>query len=156
MIHVFCFPEHPHRPVWAEGAALGWIFTDGLCAGPAHHDPVTAGKGAAPSWPLPQPTFLLLTCRRCIKTAASGRRYRALLFCPVSNGLISLVCHFQHRFFWMHYFSVILIFLFVVFYGMGPCEYISGCAGGKFSIVLVGNTTAEEEQPSALLKCSGN
>uniref|UniRef100_A0A8B9PX15 Major facilitator superfamily (MFS) profile domain-containing protein n=1 Tax=Apteryx owenii TaxID=8824 RepID=A0A8B9PX15_APTOW len=25
-----------------------------------------------------------------------------------------------HQFFWMHYFSVILIFLFVIFYGIGP------------------------------------
>uniref|UniRef100_A0A8B9CB76 Uncharacterized protein n=1 Tax=Anser brachyrhynchus TaxID=132585 RepID=A0A8B9CB76_9AVES len=28
-----------------------------------------------------------------------------------------------HQFFWLHYFSVILIFLFVFFYGIGPCEY---------------------------------
>lgn len=41
----------------------------------------------------------------------------------------------------MHYFSVILIFLFVVFFGIGPCEYISGYAGRKFGVVLVGNTT---------------
>uniref|UniRef100_A0A8C3ML80 Uncharacterized protein n=1 Tax=Geospiza parvula TaxID=87175 RepID=A0A8C3ML80_GEOPR len=78
------------QPLWAEGAALGWIPADVLCAGTAHHDPVTAGKEAAASWPLPQPPFLLLTCRRCIKSSASGREYRALLFCPVSNGLVSL------------------------------------------------------------------
>ncbi|OXB64682.1 hypothetical protein ASZ78_008758 [Callipepla squamata] len=31
--------------------------------------------------------------------------------------LSSILCH---QFFWLHYFSVILIFLFVVFYGIGP------------------------------------
>uniref|UniRef100_A0A8C3VEJ1 Solute carrier family 2, facilitated glucose transporter member 5 n=1 Tax=Catharus ustulatus TaxID=91951 RepID=A0A8C3VEJ1_CATUS len=108
------------QPLWAEGAALGWILADVLCAGTAHHDPVTAGKEAAAFWLLPQPTFLLLTLRRCRKASDSGRKYKALLLCCVSNGLISLVSHFQHRFFWMHYFSVILIFLFVVFYGIGP------------------------------------
>lgn len=143
-IRVFCFAEHPHRPLWAEGAALGRILADVLCAGTAHHDPVTAGKEAAAFCLLPQPTFLLLTLRSCIKASGSGRKYKALLLCCVSNGLISLVSHFQHRFFWMHYFSVILIFLFVVFYGIGPCEYISGYAGRKFGIVLVGNTTDRE------------
>lgn len=73
-----------------------------------------------------------------MKSSASGRKHRALLLCPVSNGLLSLLSHFQHRFFWMHYFSVILIFLFVVFFGIGPCEYISDDAGRKFSVELVG------------------
>ncbi|NXR57997.1 GTR7 protein, partial [Rhadina sibilatrix] len=34
--------------------------------------------------------------------------------------LLTMTLSLQHRFFWMHYFSVILIFLFVVFYGIGP------------------------------------
>ncbi|XP_060105702.1 solute carrier family 2, facilitated glucose transporter member 11-like isoform X1 [Heteronotia binoei] len=34
--------------------------------------------------------------------------------------LLTLTLSLQHRFFWMHYFSVILIFLFVLFYGIGP------------------------------------
>ncbi|NXP62565.1 GTR7 protein, partial [Chloropsis cyanopogon] len=34
--------------------------------------------------------------------------------------LLTVTLSLQHRFFWMHYFSVILIFLFVVFFGTGP------------------------------------
>uniref|UniRef100_A0A8C6JV18 Uncharacterized protein n=1 Tax=Melopsittacus undulatus TaxID=13146 RepID=A0A8C6JV18_MELUD len=37
--------------------------------------------------------------------------------------------------------DVILIFLFVTFYGMGPCEYINSNTGRKFCIILVGGTT---------------
>lgn len=78
----------------------------------------------------------------CVQKLESVAENRALLFCHVSNGLISLVSHFQHQFFWMHYFSVILIFLFVIFYGIGPCEYINGNVGRKFCIILVGDTTS--------------
>ncbi|NXC97550.1 GTR7 protein, partial [Certhia familiaris] len=42
-----------------------------------------------------------------------------LLMCSVL-ALLTMTLSLQHRFFWMHYFSVILIFLFVVFYGIGP------------------------------------
>ncbi|NWU43907.1 GTR7 protein, partial [Hylia prasina] len=41
------------------------------------------------------------------------------LMCSVL-ALLTMTLSLQHRFFWMHYFSVILIFLFVVFYGIGP------------------------------------
>ncbi|KFP07724.1 Solute carrier family 2, facilitated glucose transporter member 11, partial [Calypte anna] len=41
------------------------------------------------------------------------------LMCSVL-GLLTMTLSLQHRFFWMHYFSVILIFLFVIFYGIGP------------------------------------
>ncbi|NWT04637.1 GTR7 protein, partial [Mionectes macconnelli] len=41
------------------------------------------------------------------------------LMCSVL-ALLTMTLSLQHRFFWMHYFSVILIFLFVVFYGSGP------------------------------------
>ncbi|XP_077776775.1 solute carrier family 2, facilitated glucose transporter member 11-like isoform X1 [Podarcis muralis] len=34
--------------------------------------------------------------------------------------LLTLTLSLQHRFFWMHHFSVVLIFLFVLFYGIGP------------------------------------
>ncbi|XP_042322945.1 solute carrier family 2, facilitated glucose transporter member 11-like [Sceloporus undulatus] len=34
--------------------------------------------------------------------------------------LLTATLSLQHRFFWMHYFSVLLIFLFVLFYGIGP------------------------------------
>ncbi|XP_053135120.1 solute carrier family 2, facilitated glucose transporter member 11-like isoform X2 [Hemicordylus capensis] len=34
--------------------------------------------------------------------------------------LLTLTLSLQHRFFWMHYFSVILVFLFVLCYGIGP------------------------------------
>ncbi|XP_054852838.1 solute carrier family 2, facilitated glucose transporter member 11-like [Eublepharis macularius] len=34
--------------------------------------------------------------------------------------LLTMTLSLQHRFFWMHNFSVILIFLFVLFYGIGP------------------------------------
>ncbi|NXG77689.1 GTR7 protein, partial [Baryphthengus martii] len=34
--------------------------------------------------------------------------------------LLTMTLSLQHQFFWMHYFSVILIFLFVIFYGIGP------------------------------------
>ncbi|XP_039213857.1 solute carrier family 2, facilitated glucose transporter member 11-like isoform X2 [Crotalus tigris] len=33
---------------------------------------------------------------------------------------LTVTLSFQHRFFWMHYLSVIFIFLFVIFYGIGP------------------------------------
>ncbi|NXY20819.1 GTR7 protein, partial [Atrichornis clamosus] len=41
------------------------------------------------------------------------------LMCSVL-ALLTMTLSLQHRYFWMHYFSVILIFLFVVFYGIGP------------------------------------
>ncbi|KFQ38758.1 Solute carrier family 2, facilitated glucose transporter member 7, partial [Mesitornis unicolor] len=41
------------------------------------------------------------------------------LMCSVL-ALLTMTLSLQHRFFWMHYFSVILIFLFVIFYGIGP------------------------------------
>ncbi|NXS51732.1 GTR9 protein, partial [Brachypteracias leptosomus] len=41
------------------------------------------------------------------------------LMCSVL-ALLTMTLSLQHQFFWMHYFSVILIFLFVVFYGIGP------------------------------------
>ncbi|XP_075754056.1 solute carrier family 2, facilitated glucose transporter member 11-like isoform X1 [Pelodiscus sinensis] len=34
--------------------------------------------------------------------------------------LLTMTLSLQHRFFWMHYFSVTLIFLFVICYGIGP------------------------------------
>ncbi|KAF7239786.1 Solute carrier family 2, facilitated glucose transporter member 9 [Varanus komodoensis] len=34
--------------------------------------------------------------------------------------LLTVTLSLQHRFFWMHYCSVLLIFLFVLFYGIGP------------------------------------
>ncbi|KAJ7309687.1 hypothetical protein JRQ81_007747 [Phrynocephalus forsythii] len=34
--------------------------------------------------------------------------------------LLTVTLSLQHRFFWMHYASVLLIFLFVLFYGIGP------------------------------------
>ncbi|NWT16411.1 GTR7 protein, partial [Vireo altiloquus] len=42
-----------------------------------------------------------------------------LLMCSVL-ALLTMSLSLQHQYFWMHYFSVILIFLFVVFYGIGP------------------------------------
>ncbi|XP_013907562.1 PREDICTED: solute carrier family 2, facilitated glucose transporter member 11-like isoform X1 [Thamnophis sirtalis] len=33
---------------------------------------------------------------------------------------LTVTLSFQHRYFWMHYLSVIFIFLFVIFYGIGP------------------------------------
>lgn len=47
MTHVFCFSEHPYRPIWEEGAAMGRIHADVFCASTPYHDPVTAGKEAA-------------------------------------------------------------------------------------------------------------
>ncbi|NXF87044.1 GTR7 protein, partial [Eubucco bourcierii] len=41
------------------------------------------------------------------------------LMCTVL-ALLTMTLSLQHQFFWMHYFSVILIFLFVIFYGIGP------------------------------------
>ncbi|NXK75303.1 GTR7 protein, partial [Amazona guildingii] len=41
------------------------------------------------------------------------------LMCSVL-ALLTMTLSLQHQFFWMHYFSVILIFLFVTFYGIGP------------------------------------
>ncbi|NXP71506.1 GTR7 protein, partial [Ramphastos sulfuratus] len=41
------------------------------------------------------------------------------LMCSVL-ALLTMTLSLQHQFFWMHYFSVILIFLFVIFYGIGP------------------------------------
>uniref|UniRef100_A0A8C3DGN2 Uncharacterized protein n=1 Tax=Corvus moneduloides TaxID=1196302 RepID=A0A8C3DGN2_CORMO len=54
----------------------------------------------------------------CIKTSASGRKYRAL---------------------------VILIFLFVVFYGIGPCEYI------RATISVMVEIFSQSYRPSAFL-----
>ncbi|NXA37963.1 GTR5 protein, partial [Eudromia elegans] len=34
--------------------------------------------------------------------------------------LLTMTLSLQHQFFWMHYFSVTLIFFFVIFYGIGP------------------------------------
>ncbi|NXH38756.1 GTR7 protein, partial [Dicaeum eximium] len=42
-----------------------------------------------------------------------------LLMCSVL-ALLTTTLSLQHRFFWMHYFSVILIFLFIVCFGIGP------------------------------------
>ncbi|KFQ87969.1 Solute carrier family 2, facilitated glucose transporter member 7, partial [Phoenicopterus ruber ruber] len=42
-----------------------------------------------------------------------------MLMCSVL-ALLTMTLSLQHQFFWMHYFSVILIFLFVIFYGIGP------------------------------------
>ncbi|NXX44019.1 GTR11 protein, partial [Tricholaema leucomelas] len=41
------------------------------------------------------------------------------LMCSVL-ALLTMTLSLQHQFFWMHYFSVLLIFLFVIFYGIGP------------------------------------
>ncbi|NXC44822.1 GTR7 protein, partial [Penelope pileata] len=41
------------------------------------------------------------------------------LMCSVL-ALLTVTLSLQHKFFWLHYFSVILIFLFVIFYGIGP------------------------------------
>ncbi|POI33884.1 hypothetical protein CIB84_002362 [Bambusicola thoracicus] len=53
--------------------------------------------------------------------------------------LSSILCH---QFFWLHYFSVILIFLFVVFYGIGP----SGA-----SITIMVEIFSQSFRPSAFL-----
>ncbi|XP_066466088.1 solute carrier family 2, facilitated glucose transporter member 11-like [Tiliqua scincoides] len=43
--------------------------------------------------------------------------------------LLTMTLSLQHRFFWMHYFSVVLVFLFVLFYGIGP-------SGGTVSVMV--------------------
>ncbi|XP_009698737.1 PREDICTED: solute carrier family 2, facilitated glucose transporter member 11-like [Cariama cristata] len=63
------------------------------------------------------------------------------LMCSVL-ALLTMTLSLQHQFFWMHYFSVILIFLFVVFYGIGP----SGC-----TISIMVEIFSQSFRPSAFL-----
>ncbi|XP_017587761.1 solute carrier family 2, facilitated glucose transporter member 11-like isoform X1 [Corvus cornix cornix] len=63
------------------------------------------------------------------------------LMCSVL-ALLTMTLSLQHRFFWMHYFSVILIFLFVVFYGIGP-------SGATVSVMV--EIFSQSYRPSAFL-----
>ncbi|XP_023793650.1 solute carrier family 2, facilitated glucose transporter member 11-like [Cyanistes caeruleus] len=63
------------------------------------------------------------------------------LMCSVL-ALLTMTLSLQHRFFWMHYFSVILIFLFVVFYGIGP-------SGATISVMV--EIFSQSYRPSAFL-----
>ncbi|KAK2522950.1 hypothetical protein Q9233_010309 [Columba guinea] len=56
--------------------------------------------------------------------------------------LLTMTLSLQHQFFWMHYFSVILIFLFVIFYGTGP----SGT-----TITIMVEIFSQSSRPSAFL-----
>ncbi|XP_064248371.1 solute carrier family 2, facilitated glucose transporter member 11-like isoform X3 [Passer domesticus] len=56
--------------------------------------------------------------------------------------LLTTTLSLQHRFFWMHYFSVILIFLFVVFFGIGP-------SGATISVMV--EIFSQSYRPSAFL-----
>ncbi|XP_025971806.2 solute carrier family 2, facilitated glucose transporter member 11-like isoform X3 [Dromaius novaehollandiae] len=56
--------------------------------------------------------------------------------------LLTMTLSLQHQFFWMHYFSVILIFLFVIFYGIGP-------SGATVSIMV--EIFSQSFRPSAFL-----
>nr|XP_005493392.1 solute carrier family 2, facilitated glucose transporter member 11-like [Zonotrichia albicollis] len=64
-----------------------------------------------------------------------------LLMCSVL-ALLTTTLSLQHRFFWMHYFSVILIFLFVVFFGIGP-------SGATISVMV--EIFSQSYRPSAFL-----
>ncbi|XP_038008606.1 solute carrier family 2, facilitated glucose transporter member 11-like isoform X2 [Motacilla alba alba] len=64
-----------------------------------------------------------------------------LLMCSVL-ALLTMTLSLQHRFFWMHYFSVILIFLFVVFFGIGP-------SGATISVMV--EIFSQSYRPSAFL-----
>nr|XP_031362129.1 solute carrier family 2, facilitated glucose transporter member 11-like [Lonchura striata domestica] len=64
-----------------------------------------------------------------------------LLMCSVL-ALLTMTLSLQHRFFWMHYFSVILIFLFVVFFGVGP-------SGATISVMV--EIFSQSYRPSAFL-----
>ncbi|KAM6112010.1 solute carrier family 2, facilitated glucose transporter member 11-like [Pterocles gutturalis] len=63
------------------------------------------------------------------------------LMCSVL-ALLTMTLSLQHQFFWMHYFSVILIFLFVIFYGTGP-------SGATISIMV--EIFSQSFRPSAFL-----
>ncbi|XP_048820373.1 solute carrier family 2, facilitated glucose transporter member 11-like isoform X2 [Lagopus muta] len=63
------------------------------------------------------------------------------LMCSVL-ALLTTTLSLQHRFFWLHYFSVVLIFLFVIFYGIGP----SGA-----SITVIVEIFSQSFRPSAFL-----
>ncbi|XP_068013235.1 solute carrier family 2, facilitated glucose transporter member 11-like isoform X2 [Melanerpes formicivorus] len=64
-----------------------------------------------------------------------------ILMCSVL-ALLTVTLSLQHQFFWMHYFSVILIFLFVIFYGIGP-------SGATISILV--EIFSQSFRPSAFL-----
>ncbi|RLV97733.1 hypothetical protein DV515_00011442, partial [Chloebia gouldiae] len=64
-----------------------------------------------------------------------------LLMCSVL-ALLTMSLSLQHQFFWMHYFSVILIFLFVVFFGIGP-------SGATISVMV--EIFSQSYRPSAFL-----
>ncbi|XP_065548861.1 solute carrier family 2, facilitated glucose transporter member 11-like isoform X2 [Lathamus discolor] len=63
------------------------------------------------------------------------------LMCSVL-ALLTMTLSLQHQFFWMHYFSVILIFLFVTFYGIGP-------SGATVSVMV--EIFSQSFRPSAFL-----
>ncbi|XP_009513400.2 solute carrier family 2, facilitated glucose transporter member 11 isoform X1 [Phalacrocorax carbo] len=63
------------------------------------------------------------------------------LMCSVL-ALLTMTLSLQHQVFWMHYFSVILIFLFVIFYGIGP-------SGATISIMV--EIFSQSFRPSAFL-----
>ncbi|CAM5161341.1 unnamed protein product [Eretmochelys imbricata] len=56
--------------------------------------------------------------------------------------LLTMTLSLQHQFFWMHYFSVVLIFLFVICYGIGP-------AGATVAIIT--EIFSQSFRPSAFL-----
>ncbi|XP_073169565.1 solute carrier family 2, facilitated glucose transporter member 11-like isoform X3 [Lepidochelys kempii] len=56
--------------------------------------------------------------------------------------LLTMTLSLQHQFFWMHYFSVVLIFLFVICYGIGP----SGATGAIITEIF-----SQSFRPSAFL-----
>uniref|UniRef100_A0A8C4UAT6 Solute carrier family 2, facilitated glucose transporter member 5 n=1 Tax=Falco tinnunculus TaxID=100819 RepID=A0A8C4UAT6_FALTI len=64
-----------------------------------------------------------------------------MLMCSVL-ALLTMTLSLQHQFFWMNYFSVILIFLFVIFYGIGP-------SGATISIMV--EIFSQSFRPSAFL-----
>ncbi|XP_061322002.1 solute carrier family 2, facilitated glucose transporter member 11-like isoform X2 [Pezoporus flaviventris] len=63
------------------------------------------------------------------------------LMCSVL-ALLTMTLSLQHHFFWMHYFSVVLIFLFVTFYGSGP-------SGATVSVMV--EIFSQSFRPSAFL-----
>lgn len=93
MSHVFCFSEHPYRPIRKEGAAVGRIHTDVFCASTPYHDPVTAGKEAAASWLLTQHHFTQACLTGYVQKLELVTQNTELCYCHVSNSLISLVSH---------------------------------------------------------------
>ncbi|OPJ74823.1 solute carrier family 2, facilitated glucose transporter member 11 [Patagioenas fasciata monilis] len=71
-------------------------------------------------------SFEMILVSRFLYGIGTDRFGRRVLLCGGYTlmgsvlALLTVTLSLQHQFFWMHYFSVILIFLFVIFYGTGP------------------------------------